>query len=160
MGQSTSSVLTKFIRGKSCNSLTPCLKYVLRLPIEGQSNLGVEALTLSGFDTRQLKKLHSLCEASVKKFVVKYKSPSSLFKKIRSTVARNVDNASCDIEIYNKKIEHSPKTSLKDSDIGIAFTLNDFSIKKFKTGIDTNKIDISKNYLVSDSQISELYLWD
>ena len=36
--------------------------------------------------------------------------------------------------------------------------MNDFSIKKFKTGIDTNKIDISKNYLVSDSQISELYL--
>ena len=158
MGQSTSAVLTKFIKAKSCNSVTPCLKYVLRLPVEGESDLGVETLALSGFDAKQLKRLHSLCEDSVKKFIVKYKSPTSMFKKIRSTVARNVDKASCDIEIYNKKIEHRPKTKLKDSDIGLAFTLNDFAIRKFKKGIDANKVDITSNSLVSDSHISELYL--
>ena len=158
MANSTSSVLTKFVRDRDCNKTTPCLKYVLRLPVEGESNLGVETLTLASLDRTRIDRLHKQCEKIVKTFIARNKSAANVFKKFRSFAARNVDKASCDIEIYNKKIQHQPKTTLKESDIGIAFTLNTFTIKKFKKGLDTSKIDITQTYMTTQSDISELYL--
>ena len=136
MSNSTSASLTKFLKANpSCEHRdSSCLKFVLRLPVDAETDLGVDSLVLNSFAEKSLKDLHENCQRTVSNYLKQRSGQPVFYQPIRTQTFNKLDAADCAIEIYNKKLTHKPATKLNKNDIGLAFTLNLYEINKSKKG--------------------------